>query len=158
VMTSNIGSSEIQKLATAEAPEFEVEAKVKSMLQDYFRPEFLNRIDETILFHTLSREQLKRIVDVQLEHLRKRLAARNLRLDISDEAKQMLAEEGYDPTFGARPLKRVIQQRIENPLASRILSGDFAEGETIGVSVNAARREFAFKKASDTVDVELVET
>ena len=130
-MTSNIGSAEIQKLASREAPEWEVEAAVKELLKLQFRPEFLNRIDEVMLFHSLNKEQLTKIVDVQLESLRKRLALRNLKLSLTAEAKKLLAEEGYDPTYGARPLKRVIQQQIENPLASKILNGEFAEGTTI---------------------------
>jgi ATP-dependent Clp protease ATP-binding subunit ClpB len=148
VMTSNIGSSEIQKLSSKEAPEWEVEAAVKNLLRDHFRPEFLNRIDETILFHSLSREQLNKIVDVQLESLRVRLANRNLKLVLSEEAKKLLGEEGYDPTYGARPLKRVIQQRIENPLATHILSGEFADGDTIRIEVNAAKHDFSFEKAA----------
>jgi ATP-dependent Clp protease ATP-binding subunit ClpB len=147
VMTSNIGSAEIQKLATNEAPEWEVEAAVKDLLKQQFRPEFLNRIDEVIIFHALTRDQLKRIVDVQLRWLEKRLATRGIKLDVSDAARDLLGEEGYDPTFGARPLKRVIQQRIENPLASRILRGEFGEGDTIYIDVDA-RREFTFSTAS----------
>jgi len=146
VMTSNIGSSEIQKLASNEAPEWEVEAAVKNLLKDHFRPEFLNRIDEVILFHSLSKAQLGKIVEVQLENLRRRLAGRNLKLVLTDAAKKLLAEEGYDPTFGARPLKRVIQQRIENALAGRILSGKFADGDTIRVDVDDAKHEFVFSK------------
>ncbi len=145
VMTSNIGSAEIQKLATQNAEAWEVEAAVKALLKDYFRPEFLNRIDETILFHSLSREQLTLIVDVQLEHLRRRLAARNLKLTLSDAARKLLAEEGYDPTYGARPLRRVIQQRIENALATRILGGEYADGETIEIGVDQAKQDFTFK-------------
>ncbi len=157
VMTSNIGSQEIQKLASREAPEWEVEAAVKELLKDYFRPEFLNRIDEVILFHTLTREQLGKIVDVQLEHLRKRLGSRNLKLRMSEAARKLLAEEGYDPTYGARPLKRVIQQRIENPLASRILGGEFGEGDTIEVDVAGGKKEFTFRKGTAVVEGELVE-
>ncbi len=148
VMTSNIGSAEIQKLAGQEAPEWEVEAKIKSLLGDYFRPEFINRIDETILFHSLGREQIMRIVDVQLGLLQRRLSSRNMTIKLSDEARKFLADEGYDPAYGARPLKRVIQQRIENPLASRILSGDFIEGDTIGIGVDSAKQEFTFAKGS----------
>jgi ATP-dependent Clp protease ATP-binding subunit ClpB len=157
VMTSNIGSSEIQKLATKEAPEWEVEAAVKALLKDYFRPEFLNRIDETILFHSLSKDQLSKIVGVQLEHLRKRLAARSLKLQLSDEAMKELADEGYDPQFGARPLKRVIQHRIENPLASMILKGDFAEGDIVQVEFDKPKHEFTFKKGVEVVEGELVD-
>jgi ATP-dependent Clp protease ATP-binding subunit ClpB len=146
VMTSNLGSHEIQKLTTKEAPEWEVEAAVKTLLRDHFRPEFLNRIDETIIFRSLSKEQLTKIVDVQLENLRKRLAGRNLKLTLSEPAKRLLGEEGYDPTYGARPLKRVIQQRLENPLANRILAGDFVDGDTIHVDVDSAKHDFTFRK------------
>src|SRR6185437_893073 len=146
VMTSNIGSQEIQKLASNQAPEWEVEAAVQEMLKAQFRPEFLNRIDEIIIFHTLSREQLTRIVDVQLMQLRKRLSARGNNLWVSDAAKELLAEEGYDPTYGARPLKRVIQQRIENPLAARLLRGEFGEGETIRIDIEPNRHDFTFEK------------
>ncbi len=145
VMTSNIGSAEIQKLASKQAPEWEVEAAIRELLKLNFRPEFLNRIDETILFHTLTREQLDKIVDVQLEYLRKRLAARHLKLELSDAARHLLSEEGYDPAYGARPLKRVIQQRIENPLASAILSGQFGEGDTVVVDVDPKKHDFQFE-------------
>jgi len=144
VMTSNIGSSEIQLLASEEAENWEVEAKIKSLLKDHFRPEFLNRIDEIILFHSLNQKHIKGIVDVQLRHLRDRLASRGLKLSVSEAAKKLLAEEGYDPQYGARPLKRVIQQRIENPLASKILVGEFSEGGTIHVDANAAKHDFTF--------------
>jgi ATP-dependent Clp protease ATP-binding subunit ClpB len=136
VMTSNIGSAEIQKLAGRDAPEWEVEAAVKELLKLQFRPEFLNRIDEIILFHSLSKGQLAKIVDVQLQSLRKRLRDRNLKLQVTPAAEKLLAEEGYDPTYGARPLKRVIQQKIENPLAGRLLAGDFADGQTITVDAD----------------------
>ncbi len=147
VMTSNIGSHQIQELSAKGAEEWEIEAAVKDMLKEHFRPEFLNRIDETIVFHPLSKQQLTRIVDVQLEHLRSRLAARGLTLHLSEDVKTLLAEEGYDPTYGARPLKRVIQQRIENPLAQRILKGDYAEGDTVDISTDAAKHDFIFGKA-----------
>jgi ATP-dependent Clp protease ATP-binding subunit ClpB len=146
VMTSNIGSQEIQKLGSKQAPEWEVEAAVKNLLRDHFRPEFLNRIDETILFHSLSREQLDKIVEVQFDNLRRRLGNRNISLTISDEAKKLLGEEGYDPSYGARPLKRVIQQRIENPLAGHLLAGEFADGETIRIGVNSNKHDFSFEK------------
>jgi ATP-dependent Clp protease ATP-binding subunit ClpB len=156
VMTSNIGSQKIQELTSKGAEEWEIDAAVKDMLKDYFRPEFLNRIDEIILFHPLGREQLKRIVDVQLNYLRKRLASRNLKFIVDEEAEKLLAEEGYDPTYGARPLKRVIQQRIENPLAQKILSGEFGEGDTIHVSVDPAKHDFVFAKGAEVLEGELV--
>ena len=157
VMTSNIGSAEIQRMTTEKVEEWEVEAKVKALLRDHFRPEFLNRIDEIILFHSLSKEQIVKIVDVQLNHLRKRLATRGLKLVLSDAAKKLIADEGFDPQYGARPLKRVIQHKIENPLASRILAGDYKEGDTIQVDVDTQKREFAFKKGTAVVEGELVE-
>src|SRR5207249_744346 len=152
VMTSNIGSQQIQEMTGKRAEEWEIEAAVKDMLKQYFRPEFLNRIDETIVFHPLSKEQLTKIVDVQLNQLRKRLASRNLRLEVSAEAEKLIADEGYDPVYGARPLKRVIQQRIENPLASRILRGEFAEGDTIRIDIDSAKREFTFDKGRQRVE------
>jgi ATP-dependent Clp protease ATP-binding subunit ClpB len=156
VMTSNIGSAEIQRLGGENAQEWEIEAAVKEMLKQHFRPEFLNRIDETIVFHPLQKEQLTKIVDVQLEHLRKRLSARHLTLNISDAAKKLLAEEGYDPVYGARPLKRVIQQRVENPLAQRILGGDYVEGDVVRVDVDNAKHDFTFGKGHGLVESEMV--
>ena len=128
-----------------------------NLLKGQLRPEFLNRIDEVIVFHPLGKEQLTRIVDVQLEHLRKRLASRNLGLSITEAAKKLLADEGYDPQFGARPLKRVIQQRIENPLASRILAGEFGEGDIIRVDADPSKGAFRFEKGAEHVEAELVE-
>ncbi|MGN6725891.1 MAG: ATP-dependent chaperone ClpB [Tepidisphaeraceae bacterium] len=151
VMTSNIGSQQIMELG--QAPEWEVEATVKAQLRNFFRPEFLNRIDETIVFHPLSKDQLTRIVDVQLQSLEKRLAARGLALTLTDAAKKLLGEEGYDPQFGARPLKRVIQQRLENPLAKRLLQGEFNEGETVHVDVDESKQEFTFAHAGEEVSV-----
>jgi ATP-dependent Clp protease ATP-binding subunit ClpB len=157
VMTSNIGSAEIQLLAGAKAEDWEVEAKVKDLLKQHFRPEFLNRIDEVILFHSLSKEQITKIVDVQIRHLQKRLATRGLKIVIEPEARKLLADEGYDPQYGARPLKRVIQQRIENPLAVRILGGEFAEGDVIHVGVDRAKHEFTFAKGAQVEEGDLVE-
>ncbi|HYO09830.1 MAG TPA: ATP-dependent chaperone ClpB [Tepidisphaeraceae bacterium] len=157
IMTSNIASQQIQELSARRAEEWEVEAAVRDMLKQYFRPEFLNRIDDIIVFHPLRKDQLARIVDVQLEHLRKRLAARSLKLVITEQAKQLLGEEGYDPAYGARPLKRVVQQKIENPLASRILRGEFAEGDTIRIDADAGgRQDFTFSKGAETVEADLV--
>src|SRR3954469_20995757 len=156
VMTSNIGSEQIQELTGKGANDWEIEAAIKDTLKGAFRPEFLNRIDETIIFHPLSREQLAKIVDVQLEYLRRRLASRNLKLDLTDAAKRLLAEEGYDPQYGARPLKRVIQQRLENPIASQILRGEYADGDVIRVDVNASKHDFEFAKGADVVEGQLV--
>jgi ATP-dependent Clp protease ATP-binding subunit ClpB len=156
VMTSNIGSQQIQELTSKKAEEWEIEAAVMDMLKGHFRPEFLNRVDEVIVFHPLSKDQITRIVDIQLESLRKRLASRGIKLQISDAAKKLLADEGYDPAYGARPLKRVIQHRIENPLATRILKGEFGEGDTIRIDVDTGRHDFTFSKGRETVEAELV--
>jgi ATP-dependent Clp protease ATP-binding subunit ClpB len=146
VMTSNLGSNEIQKLGMRGAEPWEMEAAVKTLLKDHFRPEFLNRIDEIILFHSLNKEQISKIVDVQIEHLRKRLGDRNIHLTLTDAARKLLSEEGYDPAYGARPLKRVIQQRIENPVAGKILAGDFGDGDTIVVDADAAKGAFKLER------------
>jgi ATP-dependent Clp protease ATP-binding subunit ClpB len=158
VMTSNLGSDRIQALTSEGANDWEIEAAVQELLKGQFRPEFLNRVDEMIVFHPLRKEQLTLIVEVQLEHLRKRLAQRGLKLQLTDGAKKLLADEGYDPTLGARPLKRVIQHRLENPLAQRILRNEFTEGDTIRVDVDAAKQDFTFTKGRETVEAELVET
>ncbi|MFO0873493.1 MAG: ATP-dependent chaperone ClpB [Phycisphaerales bacterium] len=145
VMTSNLGSQVILQMSDDGAPEFEIEAKVRELLRKTLRPELLNRIDETIIFHQLGRKELAGIVQIQLVGLRKRLAERGLAIELSPAAVNALASEGYDPQFGARPLKRVIQQRIENALAARILGGEFAPGDTI--EVDYQREQFVFAKA-----------
>jgi ATP-dependent Clp protease ATP-binding subunit ClpB len=114
-------------------------------LRDRFRPEFLNRVDEVVSFEALTREQLADIVELQLARLRERLAERQLSLEVTDEAKELLAEEGWDPAYGARPLKRAIQRLVENPLALELLEGRFAEGDV--VRVDAADGELVFERA-----------
>ncbi|MCE1253534.1 MAG: ATP-dependent chaperone ClpB [Anaerolineae bacterium] len=128
IMTSNLGS-ELWLNGQGGIPR----DQVQRILQAHFKPEFLNRIDEIVIFHMLSREDIKRIVDIQLRYLTKRLAERNIHLDVSEEAKDWLAEHGYDPDYGARPLKRAIQKDIQDPLALAILAGNFKPGETIRV-------------------------
>ena len=118
-------------------------------MREHFRPEFLNRLDEIVEFEPLSREQIGEIVELQLERLRARLAERGITLELTDEAKELLADQGWDPTYGARPLKRAIQRSLENPLALRLLEGEFADGDTI--RVEAADGELSFEKASETV-------
>ena len=113
-------------------------------MREHFRPEFLNRIDEIVVFEQLDREQLAEIADLQLDRLRARLAERKLSLELTDGAKELLAEAGWDPTYGARPLKRAIQRLIENPLATRLLAGEFKEGDTI--RVDAAHGEIVFER------------
>jgi ATP-dependent Clp protease ATP-binding subunit ClpB len=145
IMTSNFAGQQILEMGENKGAEWEIEAHVKDALKQYFRPEFLNRIDETIIFHTLTREDLEQIVDIQLRHLTDRLKARHLIVEFTDAAKKQLIDEGYDPAFGARPLKRVIQQRLENPLANELLAGRFAEGDKI--RINADGGSFRFEKA-----------
>jgi ATP-dependent Clp protease ATP-binding subunit ClpB len=115
-------------------------------MREHFRPEFLNRIDEIVEFKALSRDQLGAIVELQLERLRERLADRGLKLELTDDAKQAIGDAGWDPTYGARPLKRSIQRLLENPLALRLLEGDFAEGDTI--RVDAQNGDLVFVKAA----------
>jgi len=145
IMTSNIGSEHIVELSGSD--EQEIERRVDQALRAHFKPEFLNRVDETIVFHSLSRDQFHQIVDIQLGRLRDRLRERRLEIEVSDSAKDLLAERGYDPHYGARPLKRVIQRMIEDPLAMRILNGDFPEGSKIAVEPNASRDGFEFRSA-----------
>jgi len=146
VMTSNIGSQAILKMSSGGAVDVEIEAHVRELLKENLRPELLNRIDETIIFHQLTPDELTSIVDIQLANLRKRLADRGLSLELSPGAKVALAEEGYDPQFGARPLKRVIQQRIENQLATKILAGEFDTGDSI--AVDYVGHSFTFSQAN----------
>jgi ATP-dependent Clp protease ATP-binding subunit ClpB len=146
IMTSNIASQQIQKLTEEQGADWEIEAHVKDVLKQVFKPEFLNRIDEVIVFHMLTREHLKRIIEIQLGYLADRLKDRKITLEFTDKAKDMVMEQGYDPVYGARPLKRTIQQQIENPLAVELLAGKFADGDT--VRVDASPHGFLFKKAN----------
>ena len=114
-------------------------------MRETFRPEFLNRIDEIVEFEPLTRDQIGEIVELQLARLRARLAERGLSLDLTNAAKEYLAEAGWDPTYGARPLKRAIQRLVENPLALRLLEGEFEEGDTVRVDVESG--ELMFEKA-----------
>jgi ATP-dependent Clp protease ATP-binding subunit ClpB len=144
IMTSNFASQQILQLTEESGADWEIEAHVKEALRKYFKPEFLNRIDETIIFHTLTRENLEKIVEIQLRYLAQRLKDRQFDVEITDAAKKQLMDEGYDPAFGARPLKRVIQQRLENPLASEIIAGKFTEGDKIRIDADA--HAFKFEK------------
>ena len=138
IMTSNIGSQYIQELGLEAA-----KSRVLETMRQHFRPEFLNRIDEVIVFHNLNREHLAKIVEIQLGHLRRRLAERKIGLNLTPAAVAYLAETGYDPTYGARPLKRAIQRHIQDPLALAILQGSFREGETVLVDLRDG--ELVFK-------------
>ncbi len=144
IMTSNIASQQIQQLTEESGADWEIEAHVKDSLKLLFKPEFLNRIDEIIVFHMLTKEHLRQIVDIQLDYLAERLKGRHITLEFTDNARRQIMDEGYDPVFGARPLKRTIQQRLENPLASELLAGKFADGDNIKIDADA--HKFTFEK------------
>ena len=139
IMTSNLGSREIQEVSDDEK---QVREAVTQVLQDHFKPEFLNRIDDIVIFHRLSRDQISQIVDVQLERLRQMLHERNISIVLDDSAKDLLAREGYDPNYGARPLKRAIQTLIQNPLAMKLLQGDIQPGQMVTVSAQDSELVF----------------
>jgi len=139
IMTSNLGSREIQ---AAEGDEKQVREAVIQELRLHFKPEFLNRIDDIVVFHQLSQEQIGKIIDVQLERLKSMLAERNVTLVLEPSARELLMREGYDPTYGARPLKRAIQSLIQNPLAVKLLQGDIVPGQTVRVSASGDTMEF----------------
>jgi ATP-dependent Clp protease ATP-binding subunit ClpB len=146
VMTSNVGSQAIQQISQEGGTEDEIELAVKESMKSVFLPEFINRIDEVILFHPLQRDQIRRIVDLQLSRLESQLAANDVQLDVTLEARDEIAAQGYDPTYGARPLKRVIQQQIQNPLATELLKGSVKGGSTVHIGLQAG--EFVFSTTS----------
>jgi ATP-dependent Clp protease ATP-binding subunit ClpB len=146
IMTSNVGSQHIIDLEESTGAE-EIEKRVQEALRAQFRPEFLNRIDETIIFHQLGREQFGRIVDIQLTRVQKLLDERRIQIDVSEAARHLLAEKGYDPHYGARPLKRVIQRMLQDPLAMHILEGDFPEGSKVQVDARASGDALEFRKS-----------
>ena len=141
VMTSNLGSQRIQELG-GEQNYDAMKASVMEVVSEHFRPEFINRIDDAVVFHPLGREHIRAIVDIQLGYLHERLAGRDMKIVLSEAARDRLAESGFDPVYGARPLKRAIQQQIENPLAQQILQGRFNPGDTIEVGVAEDQLEF----------------
>ncbi|CAN5398740.1 ATP-dependent chaperone ClpB [soil metagenome] len=156
IMTSNIGSPMIlERSRQMETPDgrAEVEAAVLAELRRHFRPEFLNRVDDIIVFKPLGTEDLKEIIELQLRRFERLLAERKLSLQITEEAKQLIAEEGYDPAYGARPLKRAIQRLVQNPLAVRILEGEFDEGDTVVVEREPGSAQLTFRSAASTVEV-----
>jgi ATP-dependent Clp protease ATP-binding subunit ClpB len=141
IMTSNLGSHVIQEL-TGEANYAKMKQAVMEIVQQHFRPEFINRVDDIVVFHPLGRDQLRSIVDIQLGYLRRRLAERDIELTLDDSARDLLGEAGFDPVYGARPLKRAIQQQVENPLAQRILKGEFGPGSRVQVTTKAGSLVF----------------
>ena len=144
VMTSNLGSQMIQEMDGGDAEESytKMKAAVMGVVQGHFRPEFINRLDEIVVFRPLEKDQIRAIAKIQLQQLEKRLAERQLKLAIGDKALDLLANVGFDPVYGARPLKRAIQQQLENPLASRLLAGEFPPGSTIRVEAEAGHLAF----------------
>jgi ATP-dependent Clp protease ATP-binding subunit ClpB len=144
VMTSNIGSQVIQEIAKEGGSEEEMRQAVMDTLQTRFLPEFLNRVDEIMIFHPLGPDQIRKIVDLQIDRLRKQLEEKGIRLEVTNAALSAIAEEGYDPTYGARPLKRVIQQRVQNPLAVEMLKQEFGEGSAVKIGYKDG--QFTFER------------
>src|SRR5262245_46301666 len=149
IMTSNLGSQWILELGENEAAE--MEHRVMEAVRAHFRPELLNRVDEIVIFHSLSRQHIRTIVDLHLDSLRRVLADRELGLVLTDAARDALAEEGFDPHFGARPLKRTIQRRIQNPLAMRLLQSEFKPGQTIEVDYEGGEFTFGAQRTEKLV-------
>ena len=157
IMTSNIGSSylvpptevNLNGTWTAEKDEAnrqaEARKKVMEALQAHFKPEFLNRVDDIIIFNPLGKEQLAKIVELRLEDLRRLLADRKISIELTDKAKELIFAEGYDPAYGARPLKRAIQRMIQDPLAMRILDGEILQGDHVVVDADLGKRQMEFK-------------
>ncbi|MBS0214159.1 MAG: ATP-dependent chaperone ClpB [Proteobacteria bacterium] len=144
VMTSNLGSHQIQEMAGDDSPEayIQMKAAVMGVVQAHFRPEFINRLDDIVVFHPLTKAQIKSIAAIQLKGLEKRLAERGIGIELSDKAFELLGNVGFDPVYGARPLKRAIQQQIENPLASQILQGNFGNGDVVKVDAQGGKLVF----------------
>jgi ATP-dependent Clp protease ATP-binding subunit ClpB len=143
IMTSNLGSQWITERGLSED---EIRERVMDAVRTHFRPELINRIDEIVIFHALGLEQIQRIVEIQLRGLRQRLAERKMTLELTPAAEQELARAGFDPVYGARPLKRTIQKEVVQPLAARLLQGEFADGDAILVDVEP-NGGLVFKKA-----------
>jgi ATP-dependent Clp protease ATP-binding subunit ClpB len=147
IMTSNVGSHIIMEGLHASRSGAELDEgtrrQVTDVLRQHFRPEFLNRIDDIIFFHGLGREHIRAIIDIQLARLARRLEDRKIRLELTDAARDLIIEDGYDPSFGARPLKRTIQRHVLDPLAMRVLEGEFGEGDTIRIDATGGRLTFS---------------
>jgi len=142
IMTSNLGSQWIQDLREKDYDE--MQKRVMEIVRSTFKPEFINRVDEIIIFHSLSKEEIKKIIEIQLISLNKRLAEKKLSITLTESAKELLVEQGFDPVYGARLLKRTIQRKIQDPLALKLLEGNFSDGNTIEINVDPASREITF--------------
>jgi ATP-dependent Clp protease ATP-binding subunit ClpB len=145
-MTSNLGSQHLMRIDSL--GEEAARAAVMDEVRKTFRPEFINRVDETLVFSPLTGAELRRIVSIQIERTRQRLAERGLTLELTLAAEQLIAERGFDPVYGARPLKRVIRQLVENPLAQAILAGEYQEGDGIRVDCDMTRSVLVFGKSA----------
>ncbi len=149
-MTSNLGSAFLAELGDRDIDEG-VRRQVLDALRAHFKPEFINRIDEIIIFHPLSREELKQVVDIQVKGLLKRLEERKIFVTLTDTAREWLVREGYDPAYGARPLKRAIQRHILDRLAMRVLEGEFREGDTVQVDAGPGGLQFVKQQTGAVV-------
>ena len=139
IMTSNVGSQYISELVRDEEA---MRAQVMAAMRQHFRPEFLNRVDEIVIFHPLQREHLNQIIEIQLGRLRRLMAERKITLALTDAARGIIVSEGYDPVYGARPLKRVLQRRIQDPLALKILQGEVRDGDHVVVDASGGELVF----------------
>ncbi len=146
IMTSNLGSREIQASVENPLADRDIKKDVLQVLRDHFKPEFLNRIDDIVVFTQLTREQIAMIIDVQLEKLRKNLADRDITIELHETARELIVEQGYDPVYGARPLKRAIQSLIQNPLAVKLLNGEIGSGQTVVLTADGGEMQFNVKE------------
>ena len=153
IMTSNLGTEEFHRQGVGfsrkeEADEQRMRSAIETALKRTFRPELLNRIDDVIIFRTLTEEHLKSIVDLLIHEVERRLAERDIKLEVKEEAKAWLVQRGYDPVYGARPLRRAIQRYVENPISTKILQGEFKEGDTIAIGLQEDSLSFTARKTA----------
>jgi ATP-dependent Clp protease ATP-binding subunit ClpB len=156
VMTSNIGSDHILNISGDDSQYDEMQKRVTEALRSHFRPEFLNRVDDLIIFHTLNRNELSQIVNIQIKRIEQLLADQKIKIELSPTAQIHLAEAGYDPVYGARPLKRAIQRELQNPIATKILENTFLEGDTILVDCADGTLTFSKNAALTLPEVQIV--
>ncbi|CAN5566581.1 hypothetical protein BH24DEI1_BH24DEI1_17590 [soil metagenome] len=152
IMTSNIGSPQILEASRGGADYEAIKSTVFNLLQGHFRPEFLNRVDDIIVYHALDREQVQRVAEIQLSYLKRRLADKRIAVEFTPAAMEHLARVGYDPVFGARPLKRAIQSLIETPLSKKIIAGDVKDGDTIVVEPGAGGFSFETRQEAGALN------